>query len=119
MQDKELYQTILGLDTPWQVADVELDLKEGEIRVTVEHPRGVKFDCPECGCSLACFDHGEERRWRHLDSCQFKTILVGKRKGKVDWIFGWRVRARRAGQRTSPAERTSPRLYSSLSRRFI
>lgn len=78
MQDKELYQTILCLDTPWQVADVELDLKEGEIRVSVEHPRGVKFDCPECGCSLACFDHGEERRWRHLDSCQFKTILVAK-----------------------------------------
>ena len=78
MQDKELYQTILGLDTPWQVADVDLDLKEGEIRVSVEHPRGVKFDCPECGCSLACFDHGEERRWRHLDSCQFKTILVAK-----------------------------------------
>ena len=41
MQDKELYQTILGLDTPWQVADVELDLKEGEIRVSVEHPLGV------------------------------------------------------------------------------
>jgi len=78
MQDKELYQTILCLDTPWQVADVDLDLKDGEIRVSVVHPRGVKFDCPECGCSLACFDHGEERRWRHLDSCQFKTILIAK-----------------------------------------
>ena len=45
MQDKELYQTILCLDTPCQVADVDLDLKEGEIRVSVEHPRGVKFAC--------------------------------------------------------------------------
>ena len=26
MQDKELYQTILGLSTPWQVANVELDV---------------------------------------------------------------------------------------------
>ena len=78
MQDKELYRTILCLDTAWQVADVDLDLKDGEIRVSVEHPRGIKFACPECGCSLACFDHGEERRWRHLDSCQFKTFLIAK-----------------------------------------
>ncbi len=74
MQDKELYQTILGLSTPWQVENVELDVIQGEIRVSVEHPRSVKFGCPECACSLPCFDHGEERRWRHLNSCQFKTI---------------------------------------------
>jgi transposase len=27
---------------------------------------------------LACQDHAEESRWRHLDSCQFKMILVAK-----------------------------------------
>ena len=37
MQDKELYQTILCLSTPWQVEDVELDVNQGEIRVSVEH----------------------------------------------------------------------------------
>ncbi len=78
MQDKELYQQILGLSSPWSVSDVELDQKESEIRVKVEHPRGAKFCCPDCETQLGCHDHTEERRWRHLDSCQFKTILIAR-----------------------------------------
>lgn len=78
MQDKELYQHILGLDSPWSVRDVELDGEAEEIRVHVDHPRGAKFRCPECSAELACHDHGEERRWRHLDSCQYRTILVAR-----------------------------------------
>lgn len=78
MQDKELYQQILGLDTPWSVRDVALDHEKSEIRVQVDHPRGAKFSCPECENQLSCHDHTEERRWRHLDSCQFKTILVAR-----------------------------------------
>lgn len=78
MQDKELYQQILGLNSPWSVTDVELVAAEEEIRVHVDHPRGTKFCCPECEQKLPCHDHAEERRWRHLDSCQFKTILVAR-----------------------------------------
>jgi len=76
MQDRELYQQILGLDSPWSVSGVELDAEAGEIRVRVEHPRGAKFCCPECEAELPCHDHAAERRWRHLDSCQYKTVLV-------------------------------------------
>jgi transposase len=78
MQDKELYQAILGLNTPWSVSEVELDIDSGEIRVRACHPRGTEFGCPECGRQLPCYDHAEERRWRHLDSCQFKTFLVAR-----------------------------------------
>lgn len=78
MQDKELYQHILGLDSPWSVSEVELDIDSEEIRVHVSHPRGTKFACPECERELPCYDHAEGRRWRHLDSCQYKTILVGR-----------------------------------------
>jgi len=78
VQDKELYQQILGLISPWSVSDVELDHGESEIRVKVGHPRGVKFCCPDCEAQLPCHDHTEERRWRHLDSCQFKTILIAR-----------------------------------------
>lgn len=76
MQDKELYQQILGLQSPWQVGEVELDHEAGEIRVHVSHPRGERFCCPECDQELACHDHAPARRWRHLDSCQFKTLLI-------------------------------------------
>lgn len=78
MQDKELYQHILGLSSPWFVESVELNTEAQEIVVAVEHPRGTKFCCPECTRELPCYDHAEKRRWRHLDSCQFKTILSAK-----------------------------------------
>lgn len=44
----------------------------------MDHPRGTKFCCPECEQELPCYDHAVERRWRHLDSCQFKTFLVAR-----------------------------------------
>lgn len=78
MQDKELYQHILGLQSPWSVSEVKLDMESQEIRVRVEHHRGTKFSCPDCQQQLSCYDHGEERQWRHLDSCQFKTILTAR-----------------------------------------
>ncbi|MCE2813614.1 MAG: transposase family protein [Planctomycetaceae bacterium] len=78
MQDKELYQHILGLTSPWTVSEVKLNMQDEEIQVRVEHPVGTKFCCPECQKQRACYDHAEERRWRHLDSCQFKTILIGR-----------------------------------------
>lgn len=78
MQDKELYQQILGLASPWSVREVRLNQDEQEIEVFVDHPRGTKFCCPECQTELPCHDHADERRWRHLDSCQFKTILVAR-----------------------------------------
>ena len=31
---------------------------------------------PICGEAATLYDHREERRWRHLDSCQFQTYLV-------------------------------------------
>jgi len=78
MQDKELYQVILGLESPWSVSEVDLDPALGEIRIHVCHPRGTKFSCPECERELPCYDHAETRCWRHLDSCQFKTFLVAR-----------------------------------------
>lgn len=75
MQDKELYQQILGLESPWSIGEVQLDIENQQVDIHVVHPRETKFGCPECGKSLACYDHTPERQWRHLDSCQFKTIL--------------------------------------------
>ena len=44
MRDKELYGRILGVEAPWRVADVELNLQQGEIVVHVEH--GGPLTCP-------------------------------------------------------------------------
>jgi transposase len=75
MQDKELYQRILGLESPWSVISIELDVERKQVNVSIEHPPETKFSCPECDESLGCYDHAAERQWRHLDSCQFRTVL--------------------------------------------
>ncbi|MEQ1735634.1 MAG: ISL3 family transposase [Rhodoglobus sp.] len=75
MQDRDLYARILGLVDPWQVRDVQLDLAGEEVRVTVAAKSTATLGCPECGKACPGYDT-RQRSWRHLDTCQFKTILV-------------------------------------------
>ena len=76
MRDKDLYAKILGIEAPWQVVGVELRLEEGEVVIQVEHGGGG-LGCPECGETGRRYDT-RERRWRHLDTCQYRTMLVAK-----------------------------------------
>lgn len=75
MDSRELYAVLLGLRTPWTVERVEMDIARQEVSVYVAHPPKTRFRCPRCERELAVFDHLAERRWRHLDSCQFMTYL--------------------------------------------
>lgn len=75
MRDVELYQQLLGLVAPWTVGRVELSVEGERVDVWAEHAPEVRWPCPECGTLLSVYDHAEERAWRHLDSCQFKTYL--------------------------------------------
>lgn len=74
MDDTQLYQELLGLRAPWSVRDVTMDLKSQEITVTVACAQGEVWACPACSHRLHV--HGwEERTWRHLDTCQCRTLL--------------------------------------------
>ena len=75
MQDKELYSQILGIREPWCVERVELKLGDGEVHIHLEHPADTQWPCPECGRPCSLYDHQPERQWRHLDTCQYRTIL--------------------------------------------
>ena len=75
MQDTELYQQLLGLTVPWTVDRVDLSIKDQKVDVWVQHSQKQRWPCPECGEELSLYDHSDERTWRHLDSCQFKTFL--------------------------------------------
>lgn len=75
MQDRQLYQQILGIAAPWRVERVELDLEQGEVNVFLEHPRNARWNCPECGRECPLHDHQSVRTWRHLDTCQYRTLL--------------------------------------------
>ncbi len=75
MESKDLYRHLLGLNEPWEVERVDLDMAKQHVDVFVEHPKGVRFSCPQCGQECAVYDHLAKRAWRHLDSCQFLTYL--------------------------------------------
>ena len=75
MDSTELYRQLLGLTQPWAVERVNLNVAKQQVDVYVDHPRGTRFCCPECGAELPVYDHTAERSWRHLDSCQFLTYL--------------------------------------------
>jgi transposase len=74
MDQIELYSRIFGIDAPWQVANVELDMAAGQINVTVNHDRSEQLCCSECGKVGSGYDH-RARSWRHLDTCQYKTFI--------------------------------------------
>lgn len=78
MESKDLYRYLLGLNTPWTVERVDLDMAKQHVEVYVDHPEGTRFACPQCGTECAVYDHLAERTWRHLDSCQFLTYLHAK-----------------------------------------
>ena len=75
MQDRQVFEQILGITSPWFVSQVELALKEGEVRVALEHRPDAMWHCPDCGQVCPLHDHQEERRWRHLDTCQYRTVM--------------------------------------------
>lgn len=77
MEDRALYQTILGLQPPWTVERVELREAMAEVDVWVGAVAGTTFVCPQCDVPAPIYDH-VERRWRHLDTCQFRTLLCAR-----------------------------------------
>jgi transposase len=95
MRDRGLYERILGLPEPWQVVDVDLQDEAREVVVEVAMGGSSVLACPECGEPMTAYDH-RKRRWRHLDTCQYKTIIEasiprgrcpshGVRQIKVPW----------------------------------
>jgi len=61
-------------DRPWKVTSVNVSLVDDEVEVQVQHGGG-KLKCPKCGQVCPGYDR-RSRRWRHLDTCQLKTLLI-------------------------------------------
>ena len=48
MQDKELYEKLLGLSAPWSVQEVDLQMKEMKVTLRLTHQPLWRFRSPEC-----------------------------------------------------------------------
>lgn len=77
MRDKDLYATILGIGSPWSVIDVVVKAAEEVVEVHVALDVDAATSCPECTRDSPRYDT-RTRRWRHLDTCQYRTLLVAE-----------------------------------------
>lgn len=76
MESTEFYQQILGITAPWFVETVEINHSETRVTVSLAHAAEPgSFHCPQCEAVAPVYDHQQVRTWRHLDTCQFETLL--------------------------------------------
>lgn len=91
MTSTEFYRQILGLEKPWSVKKVDLDMAANRVVIVVEIDRSTKWFDPET-FERATLHKWTERRWRHLDTCQFETIIeasvpsVKYRDGRIEEV---------------------------------
>lgn len=74
MDIEEHYGKLLGIESPWSISDVKLDMAGQRVDIAIEYTDDVG-PCPECGVISPKHDDRAERTWRHLDTMQFATYL--------------------------------------------
>ena len=100
MRERGVWRDLLGLELPWRVRDVDLALDEGEVRIFVEVGGSGKLRCPQCERGCPGYDT-RERRWRHLDTMQYRTFVIASvprvecpEHGVVQIAVPWAEKAR-------------------------
>ena len=73
MRDTEFFQRALGLEEPWRVKEVKLEVEAKKVEVEVECVEKTLW-ASEAGERLHIHDW-ERRSWRHLDTMQFETRI--------------------------------------------
>ena len=74
----EHYARLLGLSDPWIVADTVLDVKSQSLDIRIVVKETTTLPCPVCGKASPLYDLREERKWRHLDTMQFRTTIIAR-----------------------------------------
>ena len=78
MSSTSLFTVALGLQPPWEVADVAFDPKAGRIDFRVGFAPGTRFVCPHCGAEHQAVHDTQEREWRHLNFFRYQAYLRAK-----------------------------------------
>lgn len=74
MNDTNVFQALLGATDPWIVETVEMDTVGEKVTIELGLKEGTIWACATCKKRMHV--HGwERRRWRHLDTQQFKTWI--------------------------------------------
>src|ERR1017187_7166508 len=76
MKDLEFFEKALGLEKPWRVKAVKMDVEAKTVDVEIECTEKTVW-ASEAGERLHIHSW-EKREWRHLDTMQFETRLHGE-----------------------------------------
>jgi len=68
------YKQLLGLGEDWRVERVTLNTRGMQVDIWLEHCGG-EAKCPCCRSAGAYYGREPERKWRHLDTMGFQTVL--------------------------------------------
>ncbi len=74
MFSEQFFDLLLDLGDSWLVDDVKVNFKLEEVDVYIKYV-GSKAECPETKSMCSIHDRRKSRRWRHLDSLQYKTFI--------------------------------------------
>ena len=74
---EHFYTQSLGLKAPWRVTGVVIDGERKEVRIRVECKAGEAWADPETG-ERAEIKDWQERTWRHLDTCEYQTVISAR-----------------------------------------
>jgi transposase len=78
MKDTVLYEQLLGVKAPWSVKQVDLSVVEQRVVVELVLKKGQVWADPTDARRRAHINGWTERQWRHLDTCQFETIIKAR-----------------------------------------
>ncbi|MDF1518605.1 MAG: transposase family protein, partial [Lutibacter sp.] len=94
MFSEQLFDLLLNFGDSWKVDQVKVDFIKEEVDIFMIYI-GTEAECPESFELCSIYDHRASRRWRHLDTMQFKTYIncevprvkssKGVRTIKVPW----------------------------------
>lgn len=74
MELEEHYGQLLGVETPWDISSIDLNIQDHRVDIIMEYTDD-QGPCPECGTICPKHDDRKKRTWRHLDTMQFSTYL--------------------------------------------
>ena len=91
MFSEQFFDLLLDFGDSWSVSKVSVNIKTEEVDVFIEY-NGKEAEDPDTKVMCPIYDHSPNRRWRHMDTMQFKTYInssvprILSKEGKVKTI---------------------------------
>lgn len=77
MELEALFHQLLGLEDSWEVTGLTVRDEDGTVEIVVRETSALwsTQQCPSDGAALSAYDHGESRRWRHLNIFEYRCEI--------------------------------------------